>query len=86
MAKKLTPKDVFDYVVSLTSKERSAGTGTRYPKLSAVCRHFGTRQDIIEELVEEGTDEGYLGLVVGYSNGSGRYEIDRKGDYLVEAY
>lgn len=86
MAKKLTPKDVFDYVVSLTSKERSAGTGTRYPKLKDVCRHFGASQELVEDLVEEGTDEGYLGLVVGYSNGSARYEIGRKSDYLVEAY
>ena len=86
MAKRLTPKDVFDYVVSLTSKERGSGTGTRYPKLSEVCRHFGTRQDVIEELVEEGTDEGYLGLAVGFSNGSAYYEIKKKSDYLVEAY
>ena len=86
MARRLTPKDVFDYVVERTATETSSGAGTRYPKLREVCRHFGVRQETIEDLVEEGTEEGYLGLAVGFSSGSGICEIGRKGDYLVEAY
>lgn len=86
MAKKLTSKDVYDYVTKLTGSVAVPGRGTAYPKLREVCRHFGARQDVIEELIEEGTDEGYLGLAVAMGNSSGIYEIDRRGDCLVEAY
>lgn len=40
----------------------------------------------MEELLDEGTDEGYLGLAVGISTAAGHGHYDSRGDCLVEAY
>lgn len=84
--KELTPKDLFDWANEYARASEAAGHGTRYPTLRMAARRYGTSQERIEELLEEGTDEGYLGLVVGIRTASGVGVFETRGECLVEAY
>jgi hypothetical protein len=84
--KELTPGDLFDWANEYARSSESAGRGTRYPTLRMAARRYGTSQARIEELLEEGTDEGYLGLAVGVRTASGVGSYEVRGECLVEAY
>jgi hypothetical protein len=84
--KELTPKDLFDWADEYARSSEARGNGTRYPTLRMAARRYGTSQARIEELLEEGTDEGYLGLAVGIRTASGVGAFETRGECLVEAY
>ncbi len=82
----LTPKDLFDWANEYARESEAAGRGTEYPTLRMATRRYGVSQREVEELLDEGTDEGYLGLAVGVSTTAGHGLFDVRGDCLVEAY
>lgn len=84
--RELTPKDLFDWANEYARSSEAAGRGTKYPTLRMAARRYGTSQPRIEELLEEGTDEGYLGLAVGVKSSSRAMYFETRGDCLVEAY
>jgi hypothetical protein len=84
--KDLTPKDLFEWASGYARSSEASGFGTKYPTLRMAARRYGRSQAEIEELLDEGTEEGYLGLAVGVRTASGTGTIDVRGDCLVEAY
>lgn len=82
----LTPKEIFDWASEYARRSEASGGGTKYPTLRMACRRYGLSQEAVEEILDEGTDDGYLGLAVGASNANGVGLFDNRGDCLVEAY
>ena len=84
--KELTPEELFDWANEYARRSEASGRGTRYPTLRMATRRYGVSQARIEELLDEGTDSGYLGLATGVRTTSGVGNIEPRGDCLVEAY
>lgn len=84
--KELTPKDLFEWANKYARSSEAAGHGTRYPTLRMAARRYGMSQARIEEILDEGTEEGYLGLAVGIRTTSGTGAHETRGECLVEAY
>ncbi len=82
----LTPEELFNWANEYARKSEAAGGGTRYPTLRMATRRYGVSQARIEELLDEGTDLGYLGLAVGVRTTSGVGTIEPRDECLVEAY
>lgn len=84
----LSPDEVFDHAVAFHAKAVGEGksVAAQYPKLKDVARHYGVRQEEVEDLVEEGSSKGYLGLIVGFGGQLGHGYIEKPEDRMIEAY
>lgn len=83
---KLTSRELFDWANKYARNSEAAGRGTEYPTLRMAARRYGRGQEAIAELVDEGAEEGYLGLAVGISTAAGHGLFESRGDCLIEAY
>ncbi len=84
--KELSPEDLFEWASEYARSSETAGRGTNYPTLRMASRRYGISQERIEELLDEGTTRGYLGLAVGIRTHSGTGVFKTRGECLIEAY
>lgn len=83
----LTADVLFTYANDFARAEEAAGNGTTYPTFDMAAKHFGVSLRKIEVACEDRTEQGYLAPAVARGRpGFGIGAIDRKGDWLVEAY
>lgn len=85
--KALTADTLFHYANDFARAAEATGEGTSYPTFEMAASHFGTSIRKIEQACEEHTELGYLAPAVARGRpGVGIGKIDRKADWLVEAY
>ena len=80
--------DLWKWARRYAKRREDAGKGTQYPTLRQATKRFRCSMDDIEGVIHDdlGDDSRYLGLIVAVRVGSGVGEIERRGDYQVEAY
>jgi len=86
MRRPLTAAKLFEYANRYAREHEASGHGTQYPTLRMVARRFRVTLDQIEDLTNEGVEDGYLGIGVALGNAVGAGMIEPRGQQLVEAY
>lgn len=86
-----TPQELFDWAAGWTERAAARGSPEQYPTIRQAARRFCCRQREIDEVLDGDLDidDGYLGKGVGWQVGGlggGHAEIEKVGDYIVEAY
>lgn len=87
--KKLNPEALFNFASDFAKRSELAGKGSEYPTFRQCADEFGVSLQAIEDAIEDfsGIEHaGYMDAVVAIQVGNGIAKIERKADYLVEAY
>lgn len=86
MSRRPSPDEVFDWADTYTRERVAADRSTIYPTLAMAARKWGVTIEEIDEVIDEGTQKGYLGVGVALGNAVGHYTFKYRGECLVEAY
>lgn len=87
MKVQVTADQLFSFANEYARQNERDGHGSSYPTLAEVSKHFNCSMRKVEEVANEHTTLGYLGLIVARGRpGFGWGTIGRKADWLIEAY
>jgi hypothetical protein len=83
-----TAQELFDWAAGWTERAAKSGNPEQYPTIRKAARRFCCKQAEIAEVLDGdiALDDGYLGMGVGWRVGNGVADIEKVGDYIVEAY
>ncbi|MDU8350689.1 hypothetical protein RYA05_02155 [Pseudomonas syringae pv. actinidiae] len=87
MATEVDSKALFTYACNFARKNEESGKGTIYPKFRQAAKRFNANLDDIERACNDWDGSlGYMQPAVAVRSGNGIGDIERRGDWLVEAY